>query len=295
MRQRNANRSEQIRWHRQPSGRETALVNTLPPPDPLLLPVRDPRARDLVLGYADMHALVADLVLPGDASMYVMSAMETSRELIRHSYYRYEFATVAVTHSLFALEHVLAERLATREPLHVLIERAADAGLFTAELAAELDRSRLLRDKLTQGSASSAALHPLRAVALVRAVFDAVAVLLRPPSTAEATAADVGGAQPDCGLARLWEDHLHALFPDGFRGVDFDGVDLVLLDADVAGLVQRELKGGLDDSGIAYLWGCIADLDKIVPLINEEYCASYFTKLRTMAQVAAAPYIPTAT
>ncbi|KOG47259.1 hypothetical protein ADK75_24515 [Streptomyces virginiae] len=104
----------------------------------------------------------------------------------------------------------------------------------------------------------------------------------------------MGGAQTEGGLAGLWEDHLRALFPDGFRGVDFDGVDLVLLDADVAGLVQRELTGGLDDSGIAYLWGRIAALDKIVPLINEEYCASYFARLRTMAQVAAAPYIPTA-
>ncbi|MFE1558149.1 hypothetical protein ACFW6V_24640 [Streptomyces sp. NPDC058734] len=271
-------------------------MNTLPPPpEPLLLPVQDPRARNLVLDYADMHALVAELVLPGDASMYVMSAMETSRELIRHSYYRYEFATVAVTHSLFALEHVLAERLAANEPLHLLIARAADAGLITAGLAAELDRSRLLRDKLAQGSESSAALHPIRAVALVRAVFDAVGMLLRPPSAAEAAAADVAGAQPEGGLARLWEDHLRALFPDGFRGVDFDGVDLVLLDAGVAGLVQRELKGGLDESGIACLWGCIADLDKIVPLINEEYCASYFTKLRTMAQATAAPYILTAT
>ncbi|MDG9688301.1 hypothetical protein QC334_37200 [Streptomyces sp. DH18] len=272
---------------------KTAPVNTLPPPpDPLLLPVRDPRARDLVLDYAEMHALVADLVVPGGASMYVMSALETSRELIRHSYYRYEFATVAVTHSLFALEHVLAERLATNKPLHVLIERATDAGRITAELAIELDRSRLLRDKLTQGAESSAALRPIRAVAMLRAVFDAVSLLLGPPSAAQATAADVGGAQPEGGLARLWEDHLHALFPDGFRGVDFDDVDLVLLDANVAGLVQRELKGGLDDSGIAYLWGCIADLDKIVPLINEEYCASYFANLRTMAQVAAAPYVP---
>lgn len=66
-------------------------------------------------------------------------------------------------------------------------------------------------------------------------------------------------------------------------------MDLVPLDADVVGLVQRELKGGLDDSGIVYLWNCIAALDKIVPLINEEYCASSFAKLRTMAQVAAAP------
>lgn len=293
---RGTNRPEQNRWRRQPSGDKTAPVNTLPPPPDLpLLPVRDTRTRDVVLDYADMHALVADLVLPGNASMYVMSAMETSRELIRHSYYRYEFATVAVTHSLFALEHVLAERLAMNEPLHDLIGRATDAGLITAGLAAELDRSRLLRDKLTQGAESSAALRPLRAVAMVRAVFDAISLLLRPPSAPEATAADVGAAQPEGGLAQLWEHHLRAPFPDGFRGVDLDGVDLVLLDADVAGLVQRELKIGLDDGGIAYLWGCIADLDKIVPLINEEYCASYFTKLRTMAQVAAVRYIPTAT
>ncbi|MFG2874609.1 hypothetical protein ACGFYU_06300 [Streptomyces sp. NPDC048337] len=259
-------------------------MNTLPPPpDPLLLPVRDPRARDLGLDPADMHALVAELVLPGNASMYVMSAMETSRELIRHSYYRYEFATVAVTHSLFALEHVLAQRLAANEPLHDLIERAADAGLITAELAAELDRSRLLRDQLTQGVASSAALRPIRAVVMVRAVFDAVSLLLRPPSAAE----------PEDGLARLWGDHLRALFPDGWRGVGFDGVDLVLLDAGVAGLVQSELRRGLDDSGVAILRACIADLDKIVPLINEEYCASYFAKLRAMAQTVAVRYTPT--
>jgi hypothetical protein len=62
------------------------------------------------------------------------TARETSRELIRHAYYRYEFATVAVTHSLFALEHVLAERLATNEPLHDLIQRATDAGLITSGL-----------------------------------------------------------------------------------------------------------------------------------------------------------------
>ncbi|WP_331722654.1 hypothetical protein [Streptomyces sp. NBC_00122] len=247
-----------------------------------------------MLDYAGTHALVADLVLPGGASMYVMSALETSRELIRHSYYRYEFATVAVTHSLFALEHVLAERLAANEPVHDLIERATGAGLITAALAAELHRSRLLRDGLAQGAESSAALRQAQAVAMVRAVFDAVSLLLRPPSAAEATAAEAGGAQPGGGLARLWEDHLRALFPDGFRGVDFDGVELVLLDADVAGLVQRELKGGLDDTGVACLWGCIADLDKIVPLINEEYCASYFTKLRTMARVAAARHIPAA-
>lgn len=296
MPQRVAGHPERIRWHRPPSDDKTARVNTLPPlPGPLPLPAPDPRAHDVVLDYAGMHALVADLVLPGDASMHVMSAMETSRELIRHSYYRYEFATVAVMHSLFALEHVLAERLAVNKPLQDLIERAVDAGLITAELAAELDRGRLLRDKLTQGAVTSAALGPARATDMVRVVFDAVSLLLRPSAVAEATAADMSGAQPEDQLARLWEEHRRALFPASFRGVDIEGVDLVLLDADVAGLVQRELNAVLDDRGIAILWACIADLDKIVPLINEEYCAAYFARLRTMAKLAAARHIPTAT
>ncbi|MFJ8209215.1 hypothetical protein [Streptomyces sp. NPDC096033] len=242
-----------------------------------------------------MDALVAGLVLPGEASMYVMSAMETSRELIRHSYHRYEFATVAVTHSLFALEQVLAERLAVSEPVQDLIERAATAGLIPAELAAELDLGRVLRDKLTQGTVTSAELGPVRAVTMVRAVFDAVSLLLPPPSTAAVAAVDVNGAQPQDRLALLWGEHRRAPYPDSWRGVNVAGVELILLDADVAGLVHTELNGGLDDSGLAILWACITDLDKVVTLINSEYCASYFARLRTMAKLAAARHVPTAT
>ncbi|MEV7523079.1 hypothetical protein [Streptomyces sp. NPDC091371] len=257
-------------------------MNTVPPAP---LPLPDPRGRHLVLDYAGMHDLVADLVLPHGASMHVMSAMETSRELIRHSYFRYEFATVAVTHSLFALELVLVERLALDEPLRELIERATGAGLITAELAAELDRSRLVRDKLVQGAVTSATVGPELAIGMVRAVFDAVSLLLHPPAAAER----------EDPLVRLWDEHLRALFPASFRGVDVEGVELILVDADIAGLVQRELKGGLDSHHIAVLWACIAGLDKAVPLINEEYCASYFAGLRTMAKLVAARYIPSAT
>ncbi|MEU6482806.1 hypothetical protein [Streptomyces sp. NPDC046887] len=272
-------------------------MNALPPPSPgpLAAPVPDPRVRDVVLDYAGMDALVADLVLPGEASMYVMSAMETSRELIRHSYYRYEFATVAVTHSLFALEHVLAERLAIGGPLQDLIERAAEAGLIPVELAAELDRGRRLRDKLTQGTVTSAALGPVRAITMVRAVFDAVSLLLRPASPADVAAADMSGAQPEDRLARLWKDHQRAPYPDSYRGIDVEGVELILLDADVAGLVQRELNGGLDDRGTALLWARIADLDKVVTLIKSEYCVSYFARLQRMAKLTAARHLPAAT
>ncbi|MFJ2598215.1 hypothetical protein [Streptomyces erythrochromogenes] len=70
----------------------------LPLPAPCLqvpdLPTPDPRTWGTAPDFAAMRALVAGLVVPGNASMYVMSALETSRELIRYSYYRYEFATV---------------------------------------------------------------------------------------------------------------------------------------------------------------------------------------------------------
>ncbi|MGV9343050.1 hypothetical protein [Streptomyces sp. NPDC003688] len=224
----------------------------------------DPRARDVVLGYAGMNALVADLIVPGDASMYVMSVMETSRELIRHSYYRYEFATVAVTHSLVALEHVLAWRLTVHEPVQDLIGRAADAGLIPAGLAAELDRGRALRDKLTQDTVTSAALGLVSAITMVQAVFDAVSLLLHPPAAASVTAVETNGTQPEDRLPRLWEEHRRAPYPDGFRG-------------------------------IAILWACIGNLDKAVPLINSEYYACYFARFRTMARLAAARHIPTAT
>ncbi|MFF9063781.1 hypothetical protein ACF09E_00345 [Streptomyces sp. NPDC014891] len=249
----------------------------------------------MVPDYAGMDSVVADLVLPAGAPMHVMSTLETSRELIRHSYYRYEFATVAVTHSLVALEHVLTERSAVREPLEALVERAAEAGLFPADLAAELHRGRLLRDELVQGTRTSAAVGPLGAFLLVRAVFRAVSLVLGPSSAAEAAAADPTGSRPEDRLALLWEEHLRAPYPDSFRGVAVGGVELVLLDADVAGLVQCELHGVLDDAGVATLWACIADLDKAVPLIDSEYCGAYFARLRTMAGLVSARHVPAAT
>ncbi|MFE7648515.1 hypothetical protein [Streptomyces phaeoluteigriseus] len=69
-------------------------------------------------------------------------------------------------------------------------------------------------------------------------------------------------------------------------------MDLVLLDADAAGLVQRELRGGLDEEGVAILWSCIADLDKVLPLIGDDGCASCYARLRTMAGATAARYTP---
>ncbi|MFD7879345.1 hypothetical protein ACFV5G_35530 [Streptomyces sp. NPDC059766] len=259
------------------------------------LPLPDLRSRDVAPDYSGMHGLVAGLVLPGAASMPVKSALETSRELIRHSFYRYEFATVAVTHALYALEQVLAERLASDASLEDLIGRAAAEGLFDADRAAGLERIRAVRDRIARGAVTSGAVTPEGALIMMRTLFDTVDLLLRPSATAEPAPGDMGGAQHHDRLAVLWEAQLRAPYPESFRGVDIDGVELILLDVNVAAVVRRELDGGLDDRCIAHLWACIADLDKVVPLINEEYCVSYFAGLAVLARLVAARYLPAAT
>ncbi|MYX31950.1 MULTISPECIES: hypothetical protein [unclassified Streptomyces] len=87
---------------------------------------------------------------------------------------------------------------------------------------------------------------------------------------------------------------MRAPFPAGFRGVDIEGAELILLDADVALVVQGELEGGLSGEDVAMLWACITGLDKILPLISDEYCRSYYARLRLMAGLTAAMYMPRA-
>ncbi|MFE7835797.1 hypothetical protein [Streptomyces sp. NPDC057474] len=95
-------------------------------------------------------------------------------------------------------------------------------------------------------------------------------------------------------LRPLWEEHRRAPFPGRFRGVDIAGVELVLLDSSVAGLVMGELSGGLDHDEVAILWACITDLDKVLPLIDDEYCRDYYARLRVLAELVAPRYIPSA-
>ncbi|WP_369253818.1 hypothetical protein [Streptomyces sp. R35] len=104
----------------------------------------------------------------------------------------------------------------------------------------------------------------------------------------------MSGPHRDDQLPRLYEEHMRAPFPAGFRGVNIEGVELILLDADVAGVVQGELKGGLSGEDVAILWACITGLDKILPLIGDEYCRSYYARLRMMAGLTAARYMPSA-
>jgi len=45
-------------------------------------------------------------------------------------------------------------------------------------------------------------------------------------------------------IEELWREHKLAAFPQGYRGKDVNGVDFVMLDADVAGCVDTFLSRG---------------------------------------------------
>lgn len=119
-----------------------------------------------------IHDLVAELVLPAHEPAYITSVFETARELVRHPYFRYEFTTVAVSISLFALERAFGKRLGSEKPLQKLMERAADEGIITSELADRLDAGRSLRNKLAHSDLTGIALTPVMAVSMVKAALD---------------------------------------------------------------------------------------------------------------------------
>ncbi|MER5570366.1 hypothetical protein ABT083_29840 [Streptomyces goshikiensis] len=84
-----------------------------------------------------MHDLVEDLVVPDAVPEAAATVLRTARELLRQSYYCYEFSTVAVMHSLIAVEIVLRDRIpgAGNKTLQKLIKQRAETGVLTARQA----------------------------------------------------------------------------------------------------------------------------------------------------------------
>ena len=88
--------------------------------------------------------------------------------------------------------------------------------------------------------------------------------------------------------AHLWDEHMQAGFPPRLRGESIAGVEMVLLDADTAGCVETWLggSGGLDRHRQEMLESCLADLDRVAPLLNDQSERSYFERLRELATLA---------
>ncbi|MFF7887757.1 hypothetical protein ACH40F_40765 [Streptomyces sp. NPDC020794] len=64
---------------------------------------------------------------------------------------------------------------------------------------------------------------------------------------------------------------MRADFPARLRGEELAGVDMVMLDADIAGCVVtwQGNQGSLDEDRHQILLSCVRDLDKVLPLLTE--------------------------
>jgi hypothetical protein len=96
--------------------------------------------------------------VPAGVPEAAATVLRTARELLRQSYYCYEFSTVAVMHSLIAVEIVLRDRIpeAGKKPLHDLVEQGAADGILTARQAACLDHGRRIRNGVAHGQTTHA-------------------------------------------------------------------------------------------------------------------------------------------
>ena len=83
-------------------------------------------------------------------------------------------------------------------------------------------------------------------------------------------------------IFQLWVRLKEKLFPAGCSGQDVRGMDLVLLDSNVAGCVSTFLtRGGLDEKQQEYLYFCNDCLDTVT-LELHEYEGWYFRQLKAL-------------
>lgn len=86
-------------------------------------------------------------------------------------------------------------------------------------------------------------------------------------------------------ISHLWQEHLAAPFPNGLRGKDINGVDFVVLDADIAGCVSSFLKKEkLNLYQTAILGLSYQRVSHIVTLLNDEQ-AAYYSRLGRLAEL----------
>lgn len=88
-------------------------------------------------------------------------------------------------------------------------------------------------------------------------------------------------------VGRLWDAHLRADFPPYLRGAELLGIDMVLLDAEVAGCVSSWLhgRGHLDEERRRILACSVADLNNVLPILADHQVGAYayYGRLRAMA------------
>ncbi|MGW6450015.1 hypothetical protein [Lentzea sp. NPDC055074] len=95
-------------------------------------------------------------------------------------------------------------------------------------------------------------------------------------------------------VARLYEQHRKMRYPNGLRGVNIAGVELIMVDADAAGCASSWLADA-DEPSETTRWAaprCLDDLRKVVPLFADPqsehyrpYAAHYWGRLLRMMRL----------
>ncbi|WP_406262159.1 DUF4145 domain-containing protein [Streptomyces nigra] len=152
-------------------------------------PVPDPRMRITVGGinedgsvrmieYSDMHRVVEGMEVPPGAPEAAASVLTTARELMRMSFYRWEFMVVSVCWSLFAVETALRDRLsAPKKTFDQLIKLAVEQGVLTADVGGRLHAGRTIRNQVAHGESAHSAYTLGLAVPMLQASFDVIGLL----------------------------------------------------------------------------------------------------------------------
>lgn len=89
-------------------------------------------------------------------------------------------------------------------------------------------------------------------------------------------------------VAELWAAHYQAPLPPGWRRGSVAGVEMLMLDADIAGCVDSWLRadGALDERRQAILRGRRAQLDRVLPELDGAE-AAYAERLSRLAALIA--------
>jgi len=87
-------------------------------------------------------------------------------------------------------------------------------------------------------------------------------------------------------ILELWQQHSSAAFPEGYGGKEINGIDLPLLDAEIAGCIHMYVhnSGGLDSRRVEILRKSLTDLNTIVLLLDSEELI-YFNRLGNLANL----------
>jgi len=80
-------------------------------------------------------------------------------------------------------------------------------------------------------------------------------------------------------IASSWRRQMERPCPPGLRGEEIHGVDMVMLDADVAGCVQSWLKSSfdLDVQWVRILRTCLDALDRVLPELSDQWKVEYYS------------------